>query len=118
MIYLIDDTPIQMLKGYFDPATFEDCFRRIDSLPLEDVSSLAGASCVLMHSSYNNAFVRRRVLDVLDYGDVVPVVLFSDGDNEEADHPAYSHGHNEGLPHSPPGFLHPASRHQSYPCRR
>lgn len=84
MIYLIDDTPVQMLKGYFDPVTFEDCFRRIDSLPLEDVPSLAGASCVLMHSSYNDAFVRRRVLDVLDYGDVVPVVLFSDGDNEEA----------------------------------
>ena len=86
MIYLIDDTPIQMLRGYFDPNTYEDCFRRIDSLPLEDVSSLAGASCVLMHSSYNNAFVRRRVLDVLDYGDVVPVVLFSDGDNEEAEY--------------------------------
>lgn len=86
MIYLIDDTPIQMLRGYFDPNTYEDCFRRIDSLPLEDVPSLAGASCVLMHSSYNNAFVRRRVLDVLDYGDVVPVVLFSDGDNEEAEY--------------------------------
>ena len=64
MIYLLDDTPIQMLRDYIDPNVYEDCFRRIDSLSLDDVPSLAGASCVLMHSSYRDAFVKRRVLDV------------------------------------------------------
>ncbi len=83
MIYLIDDTPIQMLERFLKSADFKDCFKRIESLPIEDVPSLVGASCVLIHSSYENPAVKRKILDVLDCGEVAPVVLFSDGDNEE-----------------------------------
>lgn len=84
MIYLIDDTPLQMLDRFLKASEYKDCFRRIENLQIEDVPSLAGASCVLIHSSYSNSAVKRRVLDVLDYGEVAPVVLFSDGDQEEA----------------------------------
>lgn len=84
MIYLIDDTPTQMLERFLKTAEFKDCFKRIENLPIEDVPSLAGASCVLIHSSYGDTAVKRRILDVLDCGEVAPVVLFSDGDNEEA----------------------------------
>lgn len=84
MIYLIDDTPVQMLDRFLKVYEFKDCFRRIENLPIDDVPSLAGASCVLIHSSYGNSAVKRRILDVLDCGEVAPVVLFSDGDNEEA----------------------------------
>lgn len=84
MIYLIDDTPVQMLEGYLKVTDYEDVLRRIDFLPEEDVASLAAASCVLMHSSYQDTIVKKRVLDVTDFGDVAPVVLFSDGDSQEA----------------------------------
>jgi len=84
MIYLIDDTPIQMLEGYMKPSEFNDVLRRMDSIPLEDVPSISGAACVLIHSSYSNPLVKRRLIDVFDAGAVAPVVLFSDGDNEEA----------------------------------
>lgn len=84
MIYLIDDTPIQMLEGYLRLSDYASIFRRLDSIPIDDVPSLSGASCVLMHSSYGDSTIKRRVLDVLDCGEVAPVVLFSDGDSEEA----------------------------------
>lgn len=84
MIYLIDDTPVQMLEGYLQLTDYASIFRRLDFIPIEDVPSLNGASCVLMHSSYGDSAVKRRVLDIFNCGEVVPVVLFSDGDSEEA----------------------------------
>lgn len=84
MIYLIDDTPIQMLEGYMKPTEFSDVFKRMDTIPLDDIPSLAGAACVLIHSSFGDTAVKRRVQDLFEYGDVAPVVLFSDGDGEEA----------------------------------
>lgn len=84
MIYLIDDTPVQMLEGYLNPSDYADVLKRMESVPLEDVPSLSGASCVLVHSSFGMPLVKNKILEVVDYGGIVPVVLFSDGDNETA----------------------------------
>ena len=84
MIYLIDDTPVQMLEGYLNPSDYADVLKRMESIPLEDIPSLSGASCVLVHSSFGTPMVKNRILDVVDYGGITPVVLFSDGDNETA----------------------------------
>lgn len=84
MIYLIDDTPVQMLEGYLNPSDYADVLKRMESIPLEDIPSLSGASCVLVHSSFGTPMVKNRILDVVDYGGIAPVVLFSDGDNEMA----------------------------------
>lgn len=84
MIYLIDDTPVQMLEGYLNPSDYADVLKRMESIPMEDVTSLSGASCVLVHSSFGAPQVKNKILDVVDYGGIAPVVLFSDGDNETA----------------------------------
>lgn len=85
MIYLIDDTPIEQLYRFLKVEDFNDVLERIDNLSADDVPSLSGASCVLIHSSYRDAMVKRQVLSVLDGGIIAPVVLFSDGDREKAE---------------------------------
>jgi len=85
MIYLIDDTPVQMLEGFLNPSEYSDVLKRLDSIPLDDVPTLSGASCVLMHSSYADPSVKRRVQQICDYGGSTPLVLFSDGDKETAE---------------------------------
>lgn len=84
MIYLIDDTPLQMLGEYLNPSEFSDVLRRAENFSDEDILSLTWASCVLIHSSFHNPKVKRQILSYLDYGNIVPVVLFSDGDSSEA----------------------------------
>ena len=84
MIYLIDDTPVQMLEGFLKPSDFADVLKRMEHIPLEDVPTLSGASCVMVHSSYADPDVKRRVQEICDYGESTPLVLFSDGDNETA----------------------------------
>ena len=85
MIYLIDDTPVQMLEGFLNPSEYGDVLKRLESIPIDDVPTLSGASCVLMHSSYVDSSVKRRIQQICDYGDSTPLVLFSDGDKETAE---------------------------------
>lgn len=85
MIYLIDDTPVQLLEEYFNPSDYEDVLKRLEGFTADDVFSLTNASCVLLHSSYHDTRVKRQVPNYLGYGDTAPVVLFSDGDGEEAE---------------------------------
>ncbi len=84
MIYLIDDTPVQMLAEYFNPSDYSDVLKRLEGFTVDDIFSLTYASCVLLHSSYHDTRVKRQVPSFLGYGDSAPVVLFSDGDDEEA----------------------------------
>ena len=84
MIFLIDDTPVRMLEEYLNPSDYEDVLKRLEGFSSDDVFSLTNASCVLLHSSYHDARVKREVPNYLGYGDIAPVVLFSDGDDEEA----------------------------------
>ena len=84
MIFLIDDTPIQMLEEYFNPSDYADILKRLDGFTANDTFSLTYASCVLLHSSYHDAKVKREIPKFLSFGDTAPVVLFSDGDDEEA----------------------------------
>ena len=84
MIFLIDDTPVQMLAEYFNPSDYSDVLKRLEGFTADDVFSLTNASCVLLHSSYHDTKVKRQVPKYLGYGDIAPVVLFSDGDDEEA----------------------------------
>ena len=84
MIYLIDDTPLQMLEGYMNPDEFADVLVRIEYFPEEDIPSLAGADCVLIHDSYHDSIVKRKIQTVVDNGNVAPLVLFSDGDSPVA----------------------------------
>ena len=85
MIYLIDDTPVQMLGGYLNLAEYADVIKRLDSFSSEDIFSLFGASCVLMHSSFHDPKAKKQVLSFLRYGEESPIVLFSDGDSPEAE---------------------------------
>lgn len=84
MIFLIDDTPVQMLAEYFNPSDYSDVLKRLEGFTADDIYSLTYASCVLLHSSYHDTRVKRQIPSFLGYGDSAPVVLFSDGDDEEA----------------------------------
>lgn len=84
MIFLIDDTPVQMLAEYFNPSDYSDVLKRLEGFTADDIYSLTYASCVLLHSSYHDTRVKRQIPSYLGYGDSAPVVLFSDGDDDEA----------------------------------
>lgn len=84
MIYLIDDTPVQMLEEFLHPEDYADVLKRAEEFSAEDIFSLTYVPCVLLHSSFHDAKMRRKIPEYLDYGNIAPVVLFSDGDSEEA----------------------------------
>ena len=84
MIYLIDDTPVQMLEEFFNPSDYADVLKRVEEFSEDDVWSLMGVPCVLIHSSFHDQDVKRQVLKFLSYGDDAPLVVFSDGDSPEA----------------------------------
>ena len=85
MIYLIDDTPVQMLDEYLKLSDYADILKREEEFTSDDILSLTWASCVLIHSSFHDAKVKRDILSFVGYGDTAPVVQFSDGDSPEAE---------------------------------
>ena len=85
MIYLIDDTPVQMLENYLSPSNYSDVLTRIEEYPIEEVDQLTNASCILIHSSYHDTMLVRKIQQVADYGKNTPLVLFSDGNSSSAE---------------------------------
>lgn len=86
MIYLFDDSTYRGI----DPLDFTDCLCVIDRISTEQLArmepALQSASCIMIHKSYRDAGgqsanVLDRICDeITDYGDRIPLVLFSDGD--------------------------------------
>lgn len=86
MIYLIDDTPIEMIGEYMDPAEYGDLLVRIAEGRQEDLDRMKDADCVLLHSSYaDKPFLKAVKKDICGYGETVPLVLFSDGNPQEVE---------------------------------
>ena len=85
MIYLIDDTPSEFLEGYISLSEYGDVIKKIDAIKPEEVYLLSSADCILVHSSFNNQVVKRDIMKLTDYGEQIPLVLFSDGDRPEAE---------------------------------
>ena len=80
MIYLIDDTPLQMTGQYIDLDEYRDVIERIGEGAPEDIGWMRDADCVLVHSSFpSTAFVKAIKRDLCGFGDDVPLVLFSSG---------------------------------------
>ncbi len=86
MIYLFDDSTYRGI----DPLDFTDCLCVIDRISPEQLArmepALQSASCIMIHKSYRDAggqsanVLDRICDDITDYGDRIPLVLFSDGD--------------------------------------
>lgn len=84
MIYLVDDTPLEMTGQYIDLSEYGDVIVRIGEASPAALERMADACCVLMHSSFTDkAFVKAIKKDLCGYGDTVPLVLFSDGNPQE-----------------------------------
>ena len=85
MIYLIDDTPIELVNKYLELAEFDDCIVRISAIKQEDLLAYNDVECVLIHESFNDSSVFSYVRNGLcKYGDLKPLVVFSDGHFSEA----------------------------------
>ena len=86
MIYLIDDTPLEMTGQYIDLDEYRDVIERIGEGSPEDIERMRDAGCVLMHSSFpNTAFVKALKKDLCGFGDDVPLALFSNGNAEDVE---------------------------------
>ena len=84
MIYLIDDTPQSQISTFLNLADYSDILDRREDLSLEDADYLMDADCILIHTSYHNRSVLNKIREtVCDFGDNVPLVMFSDSDLPE-----------------------------------
>lgn len=95
MIYLIDDTPESYTRKYIIPGEFEDVLKQVTSLgksELDDIKDeLLKADAIFIHRSFSDAGSTGRndvfesvVYDISVNGFSIPLVIFSDGDNDEA----------------------------------
>lgn len=63
---------------------YSDILDRREDLSLEDADYLMDADCILIHTSYHNRSVLNKIREtVCDFGDNVPLVMFSDSDLPE-----------------------------------
>lgn len=85
MIHLIDDTPCGMLQQYLRIEDYADVLTRIEELSADMLPTLKGSDCILIHSSYHDAQMKKKIAVIADYGDDIPLVNFSDGDLPEAE---------------------------------
>lgn len=84
MIYLIDDTPQSQISTFLNLEDYSDILDRREDLSLEDADYLMDADCILIHTSYHNRSVLNKIREtVCDFGDNVPLVMFSDSDLPE-----------------------------------
>ena len=84
MIYLIDDTPQSQISTFLNLEDYSDILDRREDLSLEDVDYLMDADFILIHTSYHNRSVLNKIREtVCDFGDNVPLVMFSDSDLPE-----------------------------------
>ena len=84
MIYLIVDTPQSHICTFLNLEDYSDILDRREDLSLEDADYLMDADCILIHTSYHNRSVLNKIREtVCDFGDNVPLVMFSDSDLPE-----------------------------------
>ena len=84
MIYLRDDTPQSQISTCLNLEDYSDILDRREDLSLEDADYLMDADCILIHTSYHNRSVLNKIREtVCDFGDNVPLVMFSDSDLPE-----------------------------------
>ena len=84
MIYLIDDSPQSQISTFLNLEDYSDILDRREDLSLEDADYLMDADCILIHTSYHNRSVLNKIREtVCDFGDNVPLVMFSDSDLPE-----------------------------------
>ena len=82
MIYLIDDK--SQISTFLNLEDYSDILDRREDLSLEDADYLMDADCILIHTSYHNRSVLNKIREtVCDFGDNVPLVMFSDSDLPE-----------------------------------
>lgn len=85
MIYIIDDTPRTQIEKFFSPEDYADILKLYEDIAPEEIESLRDGCCILIHSSFHNQGIKKKVSgSICDYGDLIPLVLFSDGDRSEA----------------------------------
>lgn len=85
MIHLIDDTPQEMLQRYLRIEDYRDVLTRMEDIDADRLAELRDSDCILIHSSYHDAQMKKKVSIMADYGDEIPLVNFSDGDLPEAE---------------------------------
>ena len=85
MIHLIDDTPQEMLQRYLRIEDYRDVLTRMEVIDAGMLAELKDSDCILIHSSYHDAQMKKKVIIMADYGDEIPLVNFSDGDLPEAE---------------------------------
>lgn len=90
MIYLFDDTNSAYIQQYIQPIEFTDVLRHVSAVSSRDVKamepSLLNAEWIFIHKSFKDSDSGSRevyeyiVNDIADYGEEVPLILFSDED--------------------------------------
>lgn len=93
MIYLFDDTSDLYISKYINTLEFTDVLVHISAVSSREVKlmepSLRGAEWIFIHKSFKDSEGGPRevydyvVNDIADYGDEVPLILFSDEDRPE-----------------------------------
>lgn len=90
MIYLFDDTNNTYIQKYIQPLEFTDVLKHISCISSKEVKlmepSLMNAEWIFIHKSFKDSDGGSRevyeyiVNDIADYGEEVPLILFSDED--------------------------------------
>ena len=93
MIYLFDDTSDLYISKYINTLEFTDVLVHVSAVSGRDVKlmepSLRNAEWIFIHKSFKDSEGGPRevydyvVNDIADYGDEVPLILFSDEDRPE-----------------------------------
>ena len=93
MIYLFDDTSDLYISKYINTLEFTDVLVHVSAVSGREVKlmepSLRGAEWIFIHKSFKDSEGGPRevydyvVNDIADYGDEVPLILFSDEDRPE-----------------------------------
>lgn len=93
MIYLFDDTSDLYISKYINTLEFTDVLVHVSAISGREVKlmepSLRGAEWIFIHKSFKDSEGGPRevydyvVNDIADYGDEVPLILFSDEDRPE-----------------------------------
>jgi|GEM_PF-2389609 Response regulator containing a CheY-like receiver domain and an HTH DNA-binding domain len=85
MVYIIDDTPSGQIEKLFNPVEWNDVLTVLKDISDEEIGNLSDPACIMIHSSFHNQTVKKKVMAAAGYGEDTPLVLFSDGDLPEAE---------------------------------
>ena len=85
MVYIIDDTPAGLIEKQFNPKEWGDVLTILQDISAEEIDGLPHPSCIMIHSSFHNQGIKKKIISYSGYGEDIPLVLFSDGDLPEAE---------------------------------